>query len=264
MHVSELIGLFVQPCVRKPVWTRPWCPLASCCPSSCTRCGNWIREELFFHGPCRRGCQSITGVRTHTQPYQTYTHTITQHEWNEFSVSSKSKPGPRIYLSKVIHQKMTLALLQRSFKMLRTMQQTFTQAIRTGTKKHAQLRAHSLITAASITYTEGETNRALCWNVIAVTWWGLPRTTPALLSYGEARLKVCQYVRLTEVILSQLETSWYSFRFFYGSASAALDKGMPGILPVCVQKEWRKDQKRKRFGGWALRTLFKLIQSRFW
>lgn len=154
MHVSELIGLFVQPCVRKPVWTRPWCPLASCCPSSCTRCGNWIREELFFHGPCRRGCQSITGVRTHTQPYQKYTHTITQHEWNEFSVSSKSKPGPRIYLSKVIHQKMTLTLLQRSFKMLRTMQQTFTQAIRTGTKKHAhtQLRAHSLITAFHYTH----------------------------------------------------------------------------------------------------------------
>lgn len=116
----------------------------------------------------------------------------------------------------------------------------------------------------SITHTEGETNRALCWNVIAVTWWGLPRTTPALLSYREPRLKVCQYVRLTEVILSQLETSWYSFRFFYGSASAALDKEMPGILPVCVQKEGRKDQKRKRFGGWALLTLSKLIQSRFW
>lgn len=75
------------------------------------------------------------------------------------SDSNQSERRPRMRLSKVIHQRMTLALLQRSFKMLQTTQETSDS--HTGTETRTQLIVHSPITAASITHTEGETNRAL-------------------------------------------------------------------------------------------------------
>lgn len=154
-----------MPCVRKPVWSRPCCPLASCCPYSSARFGNWIREELFFCVSCREGSQPITGVNTYTHTYKNVTTTYTHTAWTERgSDSNLSEPVPRICLSKVVHQRMTLALLLRSFKTLHTTQQRSTHSHR-GVHKQTHTHIHAAHSARThhccFHYTEGETNRAL-------------------------------------------------------------------------------------------------------
>lgn len=189
------MGLFVQFCVRKRVWSRPCCPTASRWPSSSACCGNWIREELFRCGPRRTGSQSITGVNTHTSSL----NRESESEW----ISDMLQICP----SKAIYQRKTQALLQRSFRTFQTTQgdlwfrQSYRQHAHTHTDTHSSQYTHHCCFhyTHTQTHTVTQIDDCLSCNGIAVT---------QLASCREARLKVSQYRKLTEG-LSPVETSWY-------------------------------------------------------
>lgn len=158
-------------------------------------------------------------THTHTANTPPCVHTDTHCEWRRAPDSDQREPRPLICLSRVIHHRITLALILRSFKSLQTT--SCTSASHTPTETctsthsyththatHSSQRTHPSLLLLPL-HTQGvrQIEHCLCCNGITATRKALPRTTPALLDCWDERVKACQARRLTDDISSPVKTS---------------------------------------------------------